>query len=112
MARTMLRRVKVQVAVSKLDTAVSLPRDVRVVRHHQDVLAGVVQFAENLDNDGFVGFVEIAGGLVGENDLRLIDQRARNRNALLLAAGELRGRCVRRSPRPRASALLRLAFRR
>jgi len=26
-------------------------RDVRVVRHHQDGVAGVVQFAENLDND-------------------------------------------------------------
>src|SRR5258708_3696347 len=91
MARTMLRRVKVEMAVSKLDAAVSLTRDVRVVRHHQDGVAGVVQFAENLDDHGFVGFVEIAGGLVGENDLRLIDQRARNRNALLLAAGELRG---------------------
>jgi len=46
MARTMLRRVKVQVAVSKLDTAVSLPRDVRVRAHHQDGVAGVVQFAK------------------------------------------------------------------
>src|SRR6267143_497539 len=91
MAWTMLRRVKVQVAVSKLDAAVGLTRDVRVVRHHQDGVSGVVQFAENLDDDGFVGFVEIAGWLIGENDLRLIDQRARNRNALLLAAGELRG---------------------
>src|SRR5882672_7759994 len=91
MARTMLRRVKVQVAVSKLDATVSLTRDIRVVRHHQDGVASVVQFAKNLDDDCFVGFVEIASGLVGENDLRLINQRARDGHALLLAAGELRG---------------------
>src|SRR5439155_6565493 len=46
---------------------------------------------ENLDDDGFVGFVEIAGGLVGKNDFRLIDQRPRDGHALLLAAGELNG---------------------
>ncbi len=91
MARTMLRRVEVQMAVSKLDAAVGLARDVRVVRHHQDGVAGVVQFAENLEDHCFVGLVEISGGLVGENDLRLIDQRARNGHSLLLAAGELRG---------------------
>jgi len=54
-------------------------------------VAGVVQFPENLDDDGFVSFVEIAGRLVGKNDLRLIDQRARDGHALLLAAGKLRG---------------------
>src|SRR5713226_7236967 len=91
MARTMLRRVEVQVAVSKLDAAVSLARDVRVVRHHQDGVAGIVQFAENLDDDRFVGFVEVAGRLVGKNNLRLVDQRARDGYALLLTARKLRG---------------------
>ena len=91
MARPVLRRVEVQVTVSEFDAAVSLTRDVRVVRHHQDGVSGVVQFAENLDDDGFVGFVEIAGGLVGQNDFWLIDQRTRDGHALLLAAGKLRG---------------------
>ena len=61
-----------------------------VRRHHQDRVSGVVQFAENLEDDRFVGLVEISGGFVGKNNLRLIDQRARNGHALLLAAGKLR----------------------
>ncbi len=38
--------------------------------------------------------VEVAGGLVGEHDGRARDERARDRDALLLAAGELRGAVV------------------
>src|SRR6266852_1570390 len=105
MARTMLRRVKVQVAVSQLDAAVSLARDVRVVCHHQDRVAGIVQFAENLDDDCFVGFVEVAGGLVGKNNLRLVDQRARDSHALLLTTGKLRGEM--RQPVAKAHSLQR-----
>ena len=33
--------------------------------------------------------VEVAGRLVGQQDRRVVDQRARDRHALLLAAGEL-----------------------
>src|SRR5713226_9919923 len=73
MARPMLRCVEVQVAVGQLDAAVGLASDVRVVRYHQDGMAGVVQLAENLEDDCFVGLVKISRGLVGENDLRLID---------------------------------------
>jgi hypothetical protein len=41
--------------------------------------------------------VEAAGGLVGEDDLRLAEERTDR--AALLTTGELAGRCVRRSPR-------------
>src|SRR5881392_2688560 len=51
MARTMLRGVEMQMAVGQFDAAVGLTRDVRVVRHHQDGVSGVVQFAENLEDD-------------------------------------------------------------
>src|SRR5256885_4350894 len=78
-------------AVGQFDAAVGLTRDVRVVRHHQNRVSGVVQFVENLEDDRFVGLVEISGGFVGKNNLRLIDQRTRDGHALLLAAGELRG---------------------
>src|SRR5712692_8415146 len=91
MAWTVLRRIEVQVAVSEFDAAVRLARDVRVVRHLQDRMAGVVQFAENLDDDGFIGLVEVARGLVSKNDFWLVDQRARDGHALLFAAGKLRG---------------------
>ena len=91
MIRAVLRAVVVQMAVLQLDAAVGLARDVGVVRDHQDRVAGVVQLAENFHDDGFVGFVEIAGGLVGEDELWLIDQGAGDGYALLFAAGELRG---------------------
>src|SRR5260370_5139696 len=91
MARAVLRGVEMQVAMSKFDAAVGLARDVRVVRDHENGVAAAVQFAENFEDHGFVGFIEIAGGLVGHDQLRLIDQRARDGHALLLAAGKLRG---------------------
>src|SRR5260370_41507837 len=73
MAGNMVRRVEVQMAMSQFDAAVGLAGNVGVVGHHQDGVAGVVQFAENLDDDGFIGLVEISGGLVGKNNLRLVD---------------------------------------
>ena len=39
--------------------------------------------------------IEIAGRLVGENHRRLVRERARDRDALLLAAGERRRQLVR-----------------
>ena len=38
--------------------------------------------------------VEIAGRFVGQQHLRLVDERARNRHALLLAAGKLAGMMI------------------
>ena len=65
------------------------------------------------------GAVEIAGGLVGHQQLRLAGERARDRDALLLAAGELarivrRRACARptRSSHVRARALRRRRRRR
>ena len=47
-----------------------------------------------------VARIERAGRLVGEDQPGVVDQRARDRDALLLAAGELRGMMVRRVPSP------------
>ena len=44
---------------------------------------------EDLDHDLAVLRVEVAGGLVGEDDARVVGDGARDRHALLLAAGEL-----------------------
>ena len=54
------------------------------------VWPALMQLAEKSDHDFFVGFVEVPGGLIGQDQLRLIDQRPRNRHALLLSAGKLR----------------------
>src|SRR5690348_11499240 len=67
----------------------------RVVRHHDDRLA---EFADRLLQEGQDAVrgvrVEVAGGLVGEDQVGLVDQRPGAGDALLLAAGEL-GRAVR-----------------
>jgi hypothetical protein len=61
------------------------------VRDHQDRVTFLMQLAEKIEYDLFVHFVEIAGGLVRQNQLGVIDQCARDCHALLLAAGKLRG---------------------
>src|SRR5713226_691676 len=66
-ARAVQRGIEMQAAMSKFDAAVGLARDVRVVRDHENGVAAAVQFAENFEDHGFVGFIEIAGGLVGQN---------------------------------------------
>ena len=50
-----------------------------------------VELAEEL-HDLVAGLrVEVAGGLVGQDQLRVVDQRAGDGHALLLAAGQLVG---------------------
>ena len=74
--------------------------------HHQNRVPRGMQFAQQLQDDGLVRLIEIAGGLVGQNQLRLIDQRARDGHALLLAAGKLRGNMVQAVAQAHARAAL------
>ncbi len=67
MIRALQQAVVVQAAVLQLDAAIGLARDVGIVRDHQNGVAGAVQFAEKFHDDCFVFFVEVAGGLVGQN---------------------------------------------
>ena len=75
-----------QVAVDQLDATVGLLRNIGIVGDHEDGVAGAVEFTEKADDDLFVGFVEIAGGLVGKDEFGLIDERAGDGHALLLTA--------------------------
>src|SRR6195952_1166409 len=60
-----------------------------VVRRHDDGRAGAVDAVEQLhDADRRVG-VEVARGLVADQERRVVDERPRDRDALLLPAGEL-----------------------
>ena len=62
-----------------------------VVGHqHQRRAAPGVHVEQQVDDVLAVGRVEVAGRLVGHDDGRLVRQRARHRDALLLAARELR----------------------
>src|SRR5260221_89565 len=92
MPRAVQRSVKLQVAVREFDSAIGLARNVRVVGNHQNCVASIVQLAENLQHDGFVDFIKIARGLVRKNQLGLIDERATDSHALLLAAGDVPGK--------------------
>ena len=51
----------------------------------------VVELLEDAHHLHAVSRVEVAGGLVGEQERGPVDQRAGDGHALLLAAGELRG---------------------
>src|SRR5919112_4594874 len=73
-------------AVGEEDDAVGVRRRDGVVRHHHHGLAELVDAAaQEAEHLGAAGGVEVAGGLVGEDDLRLTDQRAGAGDALLLA---------------------------
>src|ERR1700730_5110826 len=65
-------------------------RDVSVVgRHHDRRLLLVVDLQEELHDLPACRRVEVPGGLVGDDQARLMDEGAGDGHALLLAAGEL-----------------------
>ena len=82
------------VAVGEEEDPVGDRGRARVVRDHHGRLAGVLHgLAQELEDLAAGLGVEVAGRLVREDDGRLRDQRAGDRDALLLAAREL-GRTV------------------
>src|SRR6185503_3130857 len=83
-------------AVRQLDAAVGQQADAGRVRHRDHGVTLRVQLFEQRQHLALVRLVEVAGGLVGEQQPRLVDERARHAHALLLAAREL-GRPVLRA---------------
>src|SRR5262249_55709027 len=73
--------------------------DTRVVRHqYNGQLPFDIEHAHEVKNFAACARVQVAGRFVGEQQLRVGDQRARYGNPLLLAAGQLgRASFVRRS---------------
>ena len=76
-------------AVEHLDPARQPRGEVAVVRDDDDRGSACVKLVEQRHDRGAGGAVEVAGRLVGEHDRRLADERARDRDALTLAAREL-----------------------
>ena len=98
-------------AVGEPDHAVGHRRDRRVVRDDDGGGAELrVHARERLEHDDAGGDVERAGRLVAEQHRGPLGDRARDRDALLLAAGELRRKVVaprrrgRRAPAPPPAA--------
>jgi hypothetical protein len=78
----------------KSDHPVHFAREPLVVRGDQRRAALAAHQAEELPEHGVRGvLVEVPGRLVGEDQRRLVRERACNRDSLLLAAGQL-GRTV------------------
>ena len=80
-------------AVGDVEAAAYARGDVVVVGDHDDGLAGPPVLEEPEHGVGGLR-VEVAGGLVGGDDRRVVGERTGNGDALLLAAGERRGQLV------------------
>ena len=83
--------VAYDLAVGQADgTGGVLGRQLRVVGHHDDqpILGDLLEQVHDLDRSLAV---QSAGGLVGQEDLRVVDQGPGNGHPLHLAAGELVG---------------------
>ena len=85
------RRLADDPAVAHRHDALGGARDAHVVRDEHDRLAVGVALAQHRDDLAGGGGVEVAGRLVGEQHARAVDERAGDRDALLLAAGEVAG---------------------
>ncbi len=65
-----------------------MARDVGFVGDENDGVALLIKAFEKR-HDFFAGLgIEVAGWLVGQDDRRIVDQRAGDRDALALSAGE------------------------
>src|SRR5579864_9193313 len=78
-------------AVAHVQDAMSIRGRFRIMRDHHDGLAQIpIELAKEAENALGTFRVEIARGLVRENDFRLADNGASESDALLFAAGKLR----------------------
>ena len=82
-----LQRIEDDPAVVELDGAVvRAPDELEIVGRHQHGGAGGVDVAEQLEHAARGAFVEVAGRFVGDEHERIVHERARDGDALLLAA--------------------------
>ena len=86
-------RIEHELAVIQLDRAViGAANELEVVRRHDHRGARRVDLAKELEDAARRALVEIARRLVGDEHERIVDERAGERDALLLAAGQLAGK--------------------
>ena len=70
----------------EIDSPVRQISDGRIVRDHHDGVFFAVQLLQQIDHNSLVHFVEISRRLIRKQQFRMIDERSRDRDALLLAA--------------------------
>ena len=77
-------------AVDHLHVAMRAARQLRIVRDHDDGGAHLVDALQQVHDLARHQRIEVARGFVGEHQLGVAGNRARDRHTLLLAAGQLR----------------------
>ena len=81
-------------AVTESDLALSERGHFGVVGDHNDGMTLAVKVAKKLGDDGLVGSVKVASGFVSKEDRWVVDQGARDADALLFAARQFAGQMV------------------
>ena len=79
-----------ELPISHEDDAGRVARDVDVMSDDDHRLAAFIELAQKRHHVRAGRAIEVAGRLVREQDGRIVDHRARDRDALLLSAGQLR----------------------
>src|SRR6185312_11923430 len=74
--------------VPQTDGTMGTEGNVVIMRDENDGFALPVEFIEQFQNFHTGCRIQIAGGFVGEDDERIVDQRTGDGDALLLAAGQ------------------------
>src|SRR5712671_2298051 len=87
---TACRRRIDDLPVEEMNHASGVFGKARIVGDHADRRAVLMQFTQQLHDRLPVTRIEIAGRLVGEKNRRVAGDRARDSDALLLSAGQLR----------------------
>src|SRR5271165_2484713 len=97
-SRHKLRKAKLKARIAsahrmagvELENPPASARQGAVMRHEHECAAGAaVQLKQQISDAGSGSAVEVAGRLVGEQQIRMRYKGARNRDALLLSAGQL-----------------------
>ena len=82
--------VEDQATVIQLDRSIARPaNEIQIVRRHDDRGARGVDVAQQLEDAARRPLVQVSGRLVRDQDERIVDERARDRHALLLSARKL-----------------------
>ena len=78
----------VDLSIGEMDHALGVFGGDRIVCHHDDGHALLVQGAQEVQDLAPGVTVEVAGRFIGDDQDRIVDQRPRDRHALLLSTGE------------------------
>src|ERR1035437_8673027 len=91
LALVLVSDIAFNMAVTQTDGAAGAFAHTGIMGDENQGFALGIQFIENFHNLHAGGGIEIAGGFIGQDDERIVDQRAGNGHALLLAAGKFKG---------------------